>query len=223
MQYQPDRINTRWRDGLAEHIVCMEHFLERVPCHRLEAEPLVFLAGMLARQLDKSYRRQIRPFIKSNPEDVFCSVRQHDPYLGQNAPVVFLSRANAEFLLVQGASARRRGYNMEIPAQLSESFFGIASKYSYKSGNFVLGDICAFMQNRLAGVQDWLGAYLEHRRKHTRIPPRTSAGVWQRFGMDRNQRNDFKERWEARGIDPVRLNRIARAEFQKMINFESRN
>lgn len=217
------RQNTFWRNQLVDHVIFMEHFLDKDASMNMEAEQLVFVAGLLARQLDKSYRRQIRPYLKNEPEEIFQTVRRHDPYFGQNAPVVFLSRANAEYLLVQGASALRRGnahwYSHVLPGQ----FFGIASQYSYKAGNFMMGDICAFMQKYLPGLVEWLGGYLEFRRNIIEKEPHFSPAMWNRFGLEKNARNEFKERWAARGIDSRRLKRIPHSEFQKMIQFESKN
>lgn len=213
--------SSAWRDTFRSHILLLEKFL-LVRGTPLSGQNTVYLAGMVARELDTHYQSQIQDFLLEHPHEVDEVIRQHEPYIGQNAPIVTLTRINAEHLTFEiaiGSEDFSRYFQMMIPAK----YFGIASFYSHQAGNRVLGEIFGFIRNHYRLVMDLLSGYLKYIKDADELELKISDEVWEKFSQERNERNEKKEWWGRRGIDLSKKNGISMQEVNAMIDFTSAN
>ncbi|MCR9144477.1 MAG: hypothetical protein NXI24_19725 [bacterium] len=157
-----------WSRTFRNHVLGLEQFLaEHMQPRwrdRLPGEQTVYLAGMIARELDRGYRAQIQDYLVEDPEKIDRIVRRHAQCLGQNAPVVTLSRINAEHATLQiaiDASGDLPGASRLFLLTLPARYFGIASFYASQAGNQNLARIFDFFRNHLSVVVDILAGYLE--------------------------------------------------------------
>lgn len=207
------------------HLMAMERYVSEERLFRLPGDKSVYLAGMIARQTDPSSKAQTEDFLIEGPEQLDIFVRMHDPYIGQNAPIVTVSRINAERITLDLAHKRRSAYSFEL--RFAARLFGLASHYSYLAGNRTLGDIFYFLRNHFPSVLRLLQGYLAFLAQH---PERlqdsleiASKAMWERLGRERNERNQKKESWEKMGINLKKKAMISPAELGGMINFTSEN
>lgn len=216
--------NRAWRQSFRLHVLVLERFLAERSRERLTGEQIVYLAGVIARRLDAAYQEQIRELLLESPQQLDDLIRGHAPYIGQNAPIVTISRINAEFLTVELAflgPSSATAFLMHVPVR----YFDVAAFYSREAGNRSLADLFSFMRRRHDEVVELISGYriyLEEGLAHDpgRGLPET---LWERFGTERNERNNRKERWERMGVDPKRKQHIHREEFHKMLDFTSPN
>ena len=161
--------DSHWSQTFRAHVLGLEYFLARRLSHdkrralgRFSVEETVYLAGMIARETDHNYLQQIQEYLVADPEEISAVVRRHAPYLGQNAPVVTLSRINAEHMTLQiasGAFGTATGFlQLTVPAR----YFGIASFYSGQAGNQNLARIFDFFRNHLSVVVEVVAEYIEY-------------------------------------------------------------
>ncbi len=207
------------------HLLALEHYVSEERLLRLPGDKSVYLAGMIARQSDPDYAQQTEDFLIESPEQIDLFVRMHDPYIGQNAPIVTVSRINAERITLNLARARRDAYSFEL--RFAARLFGLASHYSYLAGNRTLGDIFYFLRNHFPPVLRLLQGYLTYLEEN---PDRleesiesASKAMWERLGSERNERNSKKEAWEKMGINLKKKAMISPAELGGMLNFTSEN
>jgi len=206
------------------HLLALEHYISEERLLRLPGDKSVYLAGMIARQADPGYTEQTEDFLLESPEQIDLFVRSHDPYIGQNAPIVTVSRINAERITLDLAKKRREAYSYEL--RFAARLFGIASQYSYLAGNRTLGEIFYFLRNHFPAVLRLLQGYLtflEGRADRPQQIERASETMWERLGRQRNERNEKKEAWEKMGINLKKKAMISPAELGGMINFTSEN
>ncbi|MCB1308531.1 MAG: hypothetical protein KDK30_10140 [Leptospiraceae bacterium] len=214
-----------WRELYRLHILILERYLQESATGRLSGEQTVYLAGMLARQTDPLYRKQIEDLIFESPEDMDRTIRRHDPYIGQNAPIVILARTNAEFLTIDIISRQEnshtvRTFELQIPAR----YFGIASFYAHQAGNRTLSDIFDSIRKQYELIVRILSGYCRYIEQNShQLSETVPDRLWQRFGEVINERNNRKENRERQGIDPSRKNHISRREFNGMLNYSSPN
>ncbi|MEQ9365109.1 MAG: hypothetical protein RIF32_12735 [Leptospirales bacterium] len=244
------REEDHWSRTFRKHVLGLEQFLaahfkarwrDRIP-----GEQTVYLAGMIAREMDRGYLAQIEEYLVEDPERIDLLVRRHSQCLGQNAPVVTLSRINAEHATLQVAidtlgddGGANRLFMLNLPAR----YFGIASFYSSQAGNQALARIFDFFRNHLVVVVEILAGYLESLEKSVDegdqarsagrseffqapgVAPEDLAGsaAWRRFGDDTNERNIRKDFWDAARLNPARKNRITGLEFRSMIDYTRPN
>jgi len=210
-----------WQHTFRFHVLAMEHFLGKNKSISFPGDKCVYLAGMVARQTDEKYCKQIAAMLIEDPAQIDLAVRRHDPYIGQNAPIVTLSKINAEYITVRLAVSPRIALPFEtrFPIRL----FGLASQYSYLAGNRTMGDIFHFLRNHFGLVLDLLHGYLEYLQKNAQRLEEASESMWKRFGSEKNDRNAKKDNWEKRGIDLKKVPQISPAELNAMINFTSEN
>jgi len=212
-----------WKETFRIHVLNLERFLFSRGTPAISGEQSVYLAGMIARKLDRAYQSMIRDMLWEDPQAADYLIRKHDAYIGQNAPIVTLSRINAEYLTLQIArkgDPSLRELTMSLPAR----YYGIASYYSNQAGNRTLAEIFRFLGNHLPLVLDILEGYFNYVEAFgDRSETHLASEFWERFGNQINERNAKKEGWEKRGIDPSRKTHISRAEFNRMIDFTSKN
>ncbi len=246
-----------WSLTFRSHVLGLEEFLaanlkprwrDRIP-----GEQTVYLAGMIARELDRGYRAQIQEYLVEDPEEIDRVVRRHALCLGQNAPVVTLSRINAEHstlqIAIENAGQASRVFLLRLPAR----YFGIASAYSLQAGKPDLARTFDFFRNHLAVIVDVLAGYLDSlewietsdtvdatqnaadfgapgdSRRRACVPPRVApeelekSAAWRRFGSDTNDTNRRKDFWEAARLNPNRKNRLSGMEFRAMLDYTNPN
>ncbi|MCE9597817.1 MAG: hypothetical protein K8S54_07605 [Spirochaetia bacterium] len=210
-----------WAQTFRFHVLAFEHVLGENKHIRVPGEKTVYLAGMVARQTDEVYRKQITNMLVNDPSEIDLAVRMHDPYIGQNAPIVTLSRINAEHITIRLAVCERTAFPFEtrFPIRL----FGLASQYSYLAGNRTMGDIFHFLRNHYSLVLELLRGYLDYVQKNAEAMEEASKFMWDRFGSEKNERNTKKDTWEKQGIDLKRIPQISPSELNGMINFTSKN
>ncbi len=214
---------TNWRESFRLHVIGLERFLDDRGGENIAGEHTVYLAGMIARGMDDAYFEQIENYLLDDPGAIDAAIRRHEPYIGQNAPIVTLSRINAEHLTFQLAAAEgeiTRFFEMSIPTR----YFGIASFYSEQAGDRTLSSIFAYFRNNLPLILDVLTGYLNFLEENgDALHGAFTRETWERLGTESNERNARKERLERMGLDSRRKPRISRSEFNKMIDFASPN
>lgn len=207
------------------HLFALEQYVARERLLRLPGDKSVYLAGMIARHADREYKEQTQDFLVESPEQIDLFVRMHDPYIGQNAPIVTVARINAERMTYDLAQARRSAYSFEL--RFAVRLFGLASHYSYQAGNRTMGEIYYFLRNHFPVVLQLLQGYLEALENNPdsfqEAMETASRVLWERFGREKNDRNAKKEAWEKMGINLKKKPVISPAELGGMINFSSAN
>ncbi len=196
----------------------------------LSSEHSVYLAGMLARQYDKKYRRQIHAFLFRTPQELQELARCHKPYLGQKAPIYFASRINAEYLTAKFILRWLKGLS-KMEQDLPAYYFHVASIYAYQIGLSLWGAMFSFMYQNYRDILQLLCSYAEFLKSHELhiiSPVLSSLGplpsnVWERLGVPANERNNKKELWEMQNISPKRKAHIPRHEFNEIFNFSPPN
>jgi hypothetical protein len=181
------------------HVLALENFLMNEKIHDLKGEPLVYLAGMIARKFDRDYSEDIKPFLFSDPSEMDLLIRKHELYIGQNAPVAFAARINAEYLTISIATQEKSifsRFQLAIPAR----FFRISSNYFYYSGNKTLGAVLDYFGKELSTIikiiHEYLTKYSENFPENNKLENQT----WTKFGTELNDRNSVKEYLEKKNI-----------------------
>ena len=221
---------THWSQTFRNHALGLERYLaDHSRGGRMPGEQTMYLAGMIAREMDRAYLAQIQEYLVEDPLDMDQAVLRHAPYLGQNAPLVTLSRINAEHLTLQiaataGGGQASRIFHLMIPAR----YFRIAAYYSLQSGNPNQARIFDFLCNHLSVVVEIIAGYiedLEARGWKLDVDPAALADsdAWRRFATDTNETNRRKEFWDAAGIRANKKNRISGMEFRSMIDYTNTN
>lgn len=159
-----------WNESFQTHILIFQNFLTEKEQSFIRAEIAVYLAGMIARQLDDQYVLSAEKFLIEDLSALKSLIRKHDLFLGQNAPIAISSKITAEFLTLRLAleqSETLQRYQLLSPA----TFFKIASNYYRKSGKMNLSHIHAFLSQQLVRIIDLLSRYLEE------LPPELPTEV----------------------------------------------
>ncbi len=204
-------------------IVAFENFLLDTK-NEISGEESVYLAGMLARQSNARYLRQIRRLIFRKPEELDNLISKHYLCIGQNAPVYFIVRTNAEFLTVRLLSRNKKQQLCELEKWKPIAYFQIASEYAHKAGNRVLGEIFAHIYKNYNEIFNILSSYYGFLKKNQPKNIISSASpLWKRFAKVKNERNDKKESWERAGLSEKKKQHLTYHEFNQMINFEALN
>ncbi|TGK14122.1 hypothetical protein EHO60_01905 [Leptospira fletcheri] len=183
-----------WNGTFRSHVLLLENFLSPLSS-KPGGEICVYLAGLIARRLDEAYSSACLSFILEDPSEIDGIVRSHQPYIGQNAPIVTISKINAEFLSFALATKGDQAWrSLEILAP--KKLFSLASVFSYRCGNAALGNIFGVFSTELDLLLNILGAYLRYIEENPdRFPPATlSENVSERFSEEINERNRYKER-----------------------------
>ena len=215
--------NRSWRQSFRLHVLVLERFLIETRRERLAGEQIVYLAGVFARRFDPAYQQQIRDLLLDSPEDLDRLIRRHSPYIGQNAPIVTISRINGEYLMVElalnGPSASY-SFLMRLPPR----YFDVAAFYSREAGNRSLADLFSFMRKHTESIVQLFSGYQEFLETRMDLPEEALPGeLWDRFAAELNDRDAKKERWERMGVDPKHKQHIHREEFNKMLDYTSPN
>ncbi|MCX7999266.1 MAG: hypothetical protein N3A69_10015, partial [Leptospiraceae bacterium] len=150
-----------WRDTFQHHIIGIERELERTSRYRFSGELVVYLAGMIARELDKNYKEESKIFLLEAPEQMDEIVKQHILFLGQNAIVVTYSKINAEHLTCSLALSSSKFFTT-LELKKATKLFSIASTFSHYSGNHFLGKIFSTIAKNLGSIVRFLEAYFFH-------------------------------------------------------------
>lgn len=210
-----------WRRAFVLHLQSLELFLIERRLSGLSGENAVYLAGMIARELDPEYRALADAYVLRNPDELDAVVRRHRPCLGQNAPVLMVSRATGERQAMELALQRVR--LSSATAQTIRCFF-VAAEFSHHAGKNQLARIFEFFGYRLPFVLDVVNAYIhELERGGWRRFDKPDAALLKRLAASRNESNRRKDFWEAARISHRRRNRIALYEFRRMVDFERPN
>ena len=154
-----------WKETYHLHLIALEKFLLerrrrshlRTPAPEFSGERTIYLAGMVARELDFEYKKHSRKYLLDKPEQLESAIRKHAPYIGQNAPLVTLSKINAEHLTIDIA-VNKQG-SVVFQARLPAGYFSIASFYSSQAGNDTQANIFMFLRNHLDEVIRIIAAY----------------------------------------------------------------
>ncbi|MBU45692.1 MAG: hypothetical protein CMN76_20960 [Spirochaetaceae bacterium] len=216
--------NSAWKSVYRAHLMLLERFLLGRKS-TLESQYTVYLSGMLARHMDLQYQQQIEALLFEDLDELDSTIRKHDPYLGQNAPIVTVSRINGEHLTVGIAFERARGGGgLEWKSHVPSRCFGVAAFYSREAGNRHLSEIFAFFHHHHTLVLEILGDYLEFlERDADLISDKLPPELWSRFGKERNARNEKKEWWESRGINLKGKEGISKEEVRKILDLGGLN
>jgi hypothetical protein len=177
------------------HLLALEHYVSEERLLRLPGDKSVYLAGMIARQTDPAYTQQTEDFLIESPEQIDLFVRMHDPYIGQNAPIVTVSRINAERITLNLAQARREAYSFEL--RFAARLFGLASHYSYLAGNRTLVRYFLFSEEPFPDCSAPAAGISGVPGRESGAPEESidqaSKAMWERLGSERNERNNKKE------------------------------
>ncbi|PJZ69281.1 hypothetical protein CH373_14345 [Leptospira perolatii] len=182
-----------WRGTYSSHILLLENFLRPIS-GKPGGEACVYLAGLIARRLDDSYSEAALTYLLEDPSEIDGIVRTHIPYIGQNAPIVTISKINAEFLSFSLAM-RENGSFHRLEILAPKKLFSLASTFSYRSGNQVLGGIFGYFSSELDRILELLSDYLCFLGEEpSPFPPSSSISWSDRFESEKNERNVFKEK-----------------------------
>ena len=214
-----------WKSVYRTHLLFFERFLLGRKI-QLTSEHSVYLCGMLARHTDRDYQAQIQGMLFEDAEELDETIRRHDPYLGQNAPIVTVSRINGEHHTVALAFETLKGESASSNLKLSvpSRCFGVAAFYSREAGQRQLSEIFRFFHHHHKLVLDLLSEYLDFLEKDVALlPDKIPAELWARFGQEKNLRNEKKEWWEARGIDLKGKETISKEEVMRILDLGGMN
>ncbi|HBS03670.1 MAG TPA: hypothetical protein DEA96_01815 [Leptospiraceae bacterium] len=217
--------NSAWKSVYRVHLMLLERFLLQKKSS-LESEHTVYLSGMLARHLDREYQQQIEDLLFEDVDELDSTIRKHDPYLGQNAPIVTLSRINGEHLTVAIAFERLKGHSetLNLQSAIPSRCFGVAAFYSREAGNRQLSRIFGYFHHHHKLILDLLTDYLSFLdRDADLLPDNIPEELWQKFGREKNLRNEKKEWWEARGIDLKSKEGISKEEVMRILDLGGMN
>ncbi len=145
-----------WRETFPDHLYWLEDYQWTHEGPVFSGDLTVYLAGMVARQLDLDYIEDSREFLLDDPAEIRSEIRKHGPFIGQNAPIAFISRVNAEHMTFGLASGSEQIISLTLPASL----FGIAAQYFTQAGNTHLGQIFRELGSQLNGVVGRISGYL---------------------------------------------------------------
>jgi len=174
-----------WADTFSKHLLAMESSFNQGK-NQLHPDCSVYLAGVVARKLDPNYWKTVEThFLVENPEEILSLIRRHYLFIGQNAPIVTVSRYNAEHLLfeiaMEGISSDTlsKKIRLRIPAR----YFGIASTYSRYAGNQILSEILEFFSRNLEQILPDLTSYLWNLKGRKEVPELSPipTELWERF------------------------------------------
>jgi hypothetical protein len=207
--------NGYWKETYSRHLLGLGRFLEKKR-QILRGENFVYLAGMVARWLDKDYKEDTEGFLVENPSEIDLVVRRHAPYIGQNAPVVTVSKLNAEFCTITIAQKEKsifRQFELKTPGK----FFSIASTYSFYSGNRTHGEIFGFFAQQIHKIAEILGDYLDSLEGELPSESPITDGLWNEFGKFQNPRNTKKEQNEKRNITEKEIEKDAIVHIREIV------
>lgn len=211
-----------WKETYRRHLLGLGRFLEK-RSQSIQGENFVYLAGMIARWLDKDYKDDSESFLVENPEEIDRVIRRHSPYIGQNAPVVTISKLNAEFFTITIAKKEKSIFR-QIELRTPGRFFKIASTYSYYAGNRTHAEIFAFFAQKIDGIAEVLGDYLDSLEGELPSEEPISEGLWTEFGKFQNSRNKKKEWNDKMHINEKQIPHEAEVEITKIVqSFNSTN
>lgn len=201
-----------WEETFRIHLVALENFQRgRKP---LSGENTVYLAGMIARELDDHYRENTRAFLVRTPDEIDRAVRSHDPYIGQNAPIVTLSRINAEHLTFEIAVSRVHRAHLRIPAR----YFAIAAYYSYQAGKPSLAKIYSSFRSNLGDIASLVSDYFRYMLQN-KPEEKISKEIMKRFASVTNERNAVKDWRESLRFKSSKKTSVSMHELSEMMNF----
>ena len=174
-----------WRDTFPNHLIGMERELEFFS-FQFSAEIIVYLAGMVARQLDKDYKKDSQIFLLETPQKMEELIQKHILYIGQNAIIVTYSKINAEHLACNLALSIDSNFSKNFELKQIVRLFHIASTFSYYSGNQLLGSIFNRISRNFLYILKFLESYLT--KLNGKLPEFTplSKSIWTRFEKERN-------------------------------------
>ena len=153
--------NASWERNYRRHLIGLERFLLANPEQEIPTEPTIYLAGMIARELDPTYGENIEPYLLADEDEIDATIRRHDPYLGQNAPIVFIARINAEHLTVSRAREKKSVESVSRFELMGPSrLFSIACHYSLQSGNVRMARLYDFYRAHILLIVRLMVAYL---------------------------------------------------------------
>ncbi len=89
-----------WRETFQYHVIRMNPYFKRIK-PPIKSDVKIYLAGYYARFLDEEYKKQIKPYIIEDLETFKNFIKKHEFKLGQNAPVFFYAKLNAEYKMFQ--------------------------------------------------------------------------------------------------------------------------
>ncbi|GIX40641.1 MAG: hypothetical protein KatS3mg129_0374 [Leptospiraceae bacterium] len=127
-----------WKETFKIHLIKMDKFFSfcKPP---IKNDVKVYLAGYYARYLDDDYRNQIQPYIIKDIEHFKELIKKHHLKLGQNAPIFYYAKINAEykmFYLLTENLNKKQIYEYSLNYQLSEpaTLYSLTSTYYRISG-----------------------------------------------------------------------------------------
>ena len=211
-------------ESFQNHVLILENFLLETD-KSLPGEQTIYLAGMLARENNDTYRKNIDPFLFQNTEELDILACRHYLYLGQNANLWFISRINAEHLTVQLVSPKKKQKVSLTDKVFPKRCFEVASIYAYKASNRILGGIFAYISNHYDHVLEILHTYLCALEAETLPSPNAQLpkALWKHLGQVRNERNHKKEQWEAMRISEKEKNHLSFPEFNRIMDLSGCN
>jgi len=215
--------NSLWKQTYRLHVLGLETFQSRLARPVFNGEQTVYLAGMIARELDGEYRRQCEAFYLDDATELESAIRRHGAYIGQNAPVALLARINAERWTAELAAASADSDGI-IQFLMPARFFGVAAYFSHLSGKNLHAAIFDDLRNRYTRLVELLRGYLQFLTEEGVDPAAPPCReLLQRFGGERNERNRRKETLEAMGLHTNHRNRLAPFEFRRMLDYGQPN
>lgn len=208
-----------WRDTFGKHVIGLEKYFLISGLADFPGERTVYLAGMLAREFDLEYRKQIQDYIIEDPGELDRTIRKHFQRIGQNAPIITLSRINAEYLTVQLAARALGSIAQTFGIIYSTRYFGVASLYSQLAGKDTQARLYAFMRDHNQTMLSHLTDYLKYVALHWHsLPGKIPPELWKKFGSEINERNRRKDVLDGMRITRKGKNRLSPLELRQMLD-----
>jgi hypothetical protein len=152
-----------WKESFKIHLIKMDKFFTycKPP---LKCDVKVYLAGYYARFLDEDYINQIKPFIIEDKEYFKILIKKHHQKLGQNAPIFYYAKINAEYkmyLILRQFSRYKKLYNYSLQYELSEpaTLYLLASNYYRYSGKIYQALLFENIYKRIKEIFSILNQY----------------------------------------------------------------
>lgn len=155
-----------WKERFRFHLIKLEKYFQPYkPPFKNDIK--VYLAGYVARYSDTSYINQIQPFLFRDAGEIKKMIIKHHDKLGQNAPLIFYARINAEYRMyriIKEKTEEKTPVSILYSLQLKEpaSLFSVASTYSRIAGMRYQALLYEILYKRIQEVLEILSDYFRN-------------------------------------------------------------
>ncbi len=166
-----------WKETFKIHLIKMNQYFDSFQ-PPIKNDIKVYLAGSFARYLDKEYISQIKPYIIDDLESFINFIKKFKYKLGNNAPIFYYAKINAEFKMFQllenqsTKNIETISYYLHEPATL----FSFASIYYRLAGKIYQSILFEIIYKRIKEIFSALELYvrsldLEYKKKYDQDIP----------------------------------------------------